>query len=328
MNNKRIYTEFCKTTYLPIYSKPWWLDAICGEDNWDVWLYRSGEKILAAMPYFFEERNGYKYITKAPLTQNNGIIFTEDGSRKKVTEAKFQEKIINEACNYIASLGLDVYEQQFQHSFTNWLPFSWRGYVCMLRYTYVIEDTSNLEQVKASFTQDCKRNISRGEKNCKIDSDIEYTKFYSLHENVFKKQGLECPFSFDLWERLYKSAKRNQAGEIYEAVDVEGNVHALLFLVWDDRYIYHLLGGSMPEYSNSQAYAALTYFGICRAHEMKKGYDFEGSMIERISKSFRRYGGDPKPYFRIRKIFNPEIIQREANEQIAKLKQELAGIKG
>ena len=322
MDNKDKYALFCNSTYVPIYSKPWWLDAICGPEKWNVWLYAKGGSILAAMPYYFEQRGNYSYITKAPLTQNNGIVFSEDENRKKVKQAKFEEEVISAACDYIASLGVDVYEQQYQHTFKNWLPFSWRGYSCLLRYTYIIEDTSNLADIEADFTQDCKRNIKRGNAAVSITSDIDYKEFYKLHELVFRKQGLNCPFSFALFEKLYKAVKRNESGELYCAKDESGNVHALLFLVWDDRYIYHLLGGSMPEYTNSQAYAALTYFGSSKAHEMGLGYDFEGSMIERISKAFRRYGGDPMPYFRIRKVFNPKIIQKEANEQIERLMSE------
>ena len=90
MTNKEKYAEFCKTTYVPIYSKPWWLDAICKPENWDVWLYESGGNILAVMPYYMEKRGNYNYITKAPLTQNNGIIFKEE-SRKLAKEASLQE---------------------------------------------------------------------------------------------------------------------------------------------------------------------------------------------------------------------------------------------
>ena len=83
MDSKTTYDRFCEKTYVPIYSKPWWLDAVCGADNWNVWIYKKGESVLAAMPYYFETRGEYKYITKATLTQNNGIIFTEDKERKK-----------------------------------------------------------------------------------------------------------------------------------------------------------------------------------------------------------------------------------------------------
>ena len=279
MSDKLKYQEFCAETYVPIYSQPWWMDAVCGEENWDVWLYCRGDSVLAAMPYYMEKRGDYKYITKAPLTQNNGIIFREDDTRKNVNQAKFEEEVIDAACEFIDSLKLDVYEQQYQTSFRNWSPFLWHNYSCMLRYTYIIENTSDMDQVEAGFTQDLKRNIKKGHKNTSITDKIDHKEFYRLHELVFTKQGLRCPFSEELWERVYFGAKQNNAGEIFCAIDQDGNAHALLFLVWDERCVYHLLGGSIPEYTTSQAYAAITYHGIKTAHEMGRKYDFEGSMI-------------------------------------------------
>ena len=323
MVDKLKYQIFCSETYVPIYSQPWWMDAICGEANWDVWLYLKGEDVLAAMPYYIETREGYKYITKAPLTQNNGIIFKEDKTRKKVNQARFEEDVINEACKYINSMHIDVYEQQYQTSFNNWSPFLWHNYTCMLRYTYIIEDTSDLTLIEDGFTQDLKRNIKKGEKNTFVTNKIDYKEFYRLHEKVFSKQGLKCPFDGRLWERLYLATKNNNAGDIYCSVDSDGNIHALLFLIWDDRCVYHLLGGSIPEYTNSQAYASLTYFGIKTAHEMNRKYDFEGSMIERIAKGFRRFGGTATPYYRIRKIFNTEIMKNEHDIALLKLQSEL-----
>ncbi|MBR3300949.1 MAG: methicillin resistance protein, partial [Clostridia bacterium] len=50
------------------------MDTVCGCENWDVWLYEENGNILAAMPYFLQKRGKFRYITKAPLAQNNGII--------------------------------------------------------------------------------------------------------------------------------------------------------------------------------------------------------------------------------------------------------------
>ena len=94
MINKEKYLQFSGEVFVPIYSKSWWMDAVCQSYNWDVWLYESGGKILAAMPYYMQTRGSYKYITKAPLTQNNGIIFRIDKGTKLETLAKFQEHVI------------------------------------------------------------------------------------------------------------------------------------------------------------------------------------------------------------------------------------------
>ena len=324
MTNKERYEKFCESTYVPIYSKPWWMDAVCGAENWNVWLYESGGNILAAMPYYMEQRGAYRYITKAPLTQHNGIIFLEDNRRKPAKEAEVQEKIIQAACDYIQSLNLDVYEQQFSPAFRNWSPFFWNSFTNVLRYTYIIADTSDLEQVRANFAPAYRNEILKGQRLSTVHTDITPEQFYTEHEKVFLKQGRECPFSRDFWYRLFDACQVHDAGRMFCARDEAGNITALLFLVWDERSVYHILGGYIPEYASTQSYPALVYHGICFAHEKGLAYDFEGSMIRRIAKSFRQFGGTPTPYYRIRKVFNPEIVRKEAEAYIDRVQRELA----
>ena len=66
----------------------------------------------------------------------------------------------------------------------------------------------------------------------------------------------------------------------------------------------------------------LIWHGIEEAIQLGLVYDFEGSVIQRIAKSFREFGGVPKPYFRIRKVFNPEIVRNEAECYIKAIKGE------
>lgn len=75
----------------------------------------------------------------------------------------------------------------------------------------------------------------------------------------------------------------------------------------------------MPEYQKLDTYNALIWEAIKFTSEKGLKYDFEGSVIKRISKSYREFGGEPKPYFRIRKVFNPDIIHKEAEQQIETL---------
>lgn len=318
MTNKKLYQEFCDKTYVPIYSKPWWMDAICGEDNWDVWLYEQGGEVVAAMPYYLEQRSAGLYITKPPLTQNNGIIFKYPPGSGKIARAKFEEKVIDAANEYIDSLDLAVYEQQFHYSFTNWLPFSWQGGTALPRYTYVIEDTSDIDQVWANFSSSYRKNIKKGLRNGDIGLDIDPETFYQEHAKVFYRQNLPVPFDETLWERLYLAAIENNAGKLL-CSRVDDEVASVLFLVWDEKSMYHLLGGTMPDFGWAETYNALAWQGIQLASEMGLAYDFEGSMIKRISKSFREFGGEPKLYFRIRKIYSPEVIKMEAEQQIEKL---------
>lgn len=319
MENKEKYFKFCEQNYIPIFSKPWWMDAVCGSKNWDVWLYEKGTDILAAMPYYLEQRGKYHYITKALLTQNNGIIFHDSDNAKKIAKQAQEERIINAACEYIQSLNLDVYEQQFHYGFTNWLPFFWNQYTAITRYTYVISDLKDIDSIWSNMSSNIRGKIKKGQRNGKIRKGLDIESFYREHEKIFLKQGLKCPFSMEQWVNLFSACKAHEACEIFYSIEEKGNIASILYVVWDEKSMYQLLAGSIPPYQNLDTYAALIWTGIQFAAEKRLKYDFEGSVIKRISKSFREFGGDPKPYFRIRKVFNPEIVRAEAEKMIKQL---------
>ncbi|MDE5639783.1 MAG: GNAT family N-acetyltransferase, partial [Odoribacter sp.] len=307
--DKEKYEDFCKTTFVPLYSKSWWLDAVCEPDNWNVWLYDNNGIIQAAMPYYFTVKNNRKYITKAPLTQNNGIIFAYPEGSKNVAMAMLEEKVIDAACQFIQSLNLDVYEQQYQFSFINWLPFFWNYYTAVVRYTYVLEDTSDLGAIWEGINSKRRSVVKKGQRNSKYsDSKLGIETFYKEHEKIYTKQGLKCPFSYEMWVRIANACAEHNTGKFSCRLAEDGNVAAVSFVAWDERTLYKLMGGPIPDYAKLDAYSALTWDEIELAHELGVSYDFEGSVIKRISKSFREYGAEPKPYFRIRKVFNPEII--------------------
>ena len=179
-----------------------------------------------------------------------------------------------------------------------------------------------MEQIEAGFTANCRKNMRKGYRNIDHFASLEKEKFYQEHEKIYLRQGLHCPFSYELWERLYDACIQNESGQIISAQDVQGNVLSLMFVVWDDKALYPLLGGAIPEYANLQTYTALTHKSIELASQKGLSYDFEGSVIKRINHAFREFGGEPKEYFRIRKVFNPDIIRIETEQKIKLLVQE------
>lgn len=323
-DNKEEYKKFCERHYVQIYSKPWWLDAVCGSGNWDVWLYKKGDEVQAAMPYYKEKRGKYNYITKAPLTQINGIIFAypNNGILKRYAKQEFEERIIDAANEFIQGLGIDVYEQQYSYNFSYWLPFFWHGYSAITRVTYVISDTSDIDKLWNDISYKYRKNIKKGQRNGEFGIGLTKKEFYTEHEKVFKKQGLECPFSYNFWCSLFDVCNKHNSCKIIYEKNAEGKITSLLFIVWDEESMYPLLGGSVPEFQRLETYNALTWEALKLANSMGKKYDFEGSVIKRISKSFREFGGEPKRYYRIRKIFNEDIIRMEYEQEVEKLKQE------
>lgn len=310
---KQVYDLFCRKVKVPIYSQPWWMDAVCLPDNWGVHVIAESGQYIAAMPYYVANRGGYRIITKAHLTQTNGIIINHPKTQKYCSRLDMDEKIINEMCEYVEALGLDKYEQQFQPSFTNWLPFSWRGYVEKMRYTYVICDTSNMEVVRSEYSFKLRNKIKNAKKNVKLDKEIDIVTFYELIKRSCERDGDEMSYSYNLLSRLYAACLEHNCCKILGARNEEGALCSAIMLVWDDFNVYYLIGGSDPDYRSTKANAFLIDKGIEFASEIGRAFDFEGSMIQPIERAFREYGARQIAYFRISKVFNEKMPDEMVN---------------
>lgn len=312
MTNKEKYKIFCENekVYVPVFSQPWWMDAACGEENWDVYVVERGGIYVAAMPYYMEQRNGYQLITKAKNTQNNGILIYYPEGQKYATKLTYEEKIIEEIISYIEALGIDKYEQQFHYSFDNWLPFFWNHYKEITRYTYVIEDTGNIEKIEKNYMGKVRTGLKRSRKYVHLKKEeLSIKTFFELNKMSFERQGKQMPYGLEFIESIYNAGKQHNAVKILSAEDDMGNLHSAALLVWDKESVYYLLNGTNPEYKSSQANCFLIHESIKFAGELGKKFDFEGSVIKPIERAFREYGGVRKPYFRIYKVFNEELLQ-------------------
>ena len=299
MLSKELYNQFCKKTYVPVFSQPWWLNATCGADNWNVYVVENSGALFAAMPYYIEEKDNYKKITRPINTQNNGVIYNYPSDLKYCSKLDFEERVLNEIIDFIESLNIDRYEQQFHYSFTNWLPFYWRGYGQILRYTYVIEDTSDVALIENNISSNMKKNIKKAQKLVTVSEDFTAEKFYRINKMTFDRQEIAIPYSLDYFIRINAACKEHNSGKMLFAVDENNEIHSVAFIVWDEQSVYYLMNGTNPDFKSSQANALLVYESIKIASQMGKKFDFEGSVIKQIEKSFRQYGGIQKPYFRI-----------------------------
>ena len=310
---KELYNKFCEKNYIPIFSQPWWLDAVCGKSNWGVHVLEKSGQFLGAMPYYVEIRNGYEIITKAHHSQNNGIILSYLPNMKYVAKLDRQEEVVNEMCDYIESLEVDKYEQQYHYTFTNYLPFKWRGYEAMVRYTYVIDDTSDMDKICADFKYIVRNQIKKAEKIVTVKEGMDIEKFYNINKLSYDRQGIEVPFSLKLLSRIENCCVEHDCRKILYTQDEEGNIHSVAYLVWDEESLYFLINGIDTEFTWSQSNSLLIRESIREAHKLGKKFDFEGSVLQPIEHIFRGFGAQQKMYFRIYKTFNREMDQSKVN---------------
>jgi len=278
-----------------IFCRPWWLEALA-PGQWDYLTVFKNDRIAALMPIVWQIKDKKRIILHPPLTQTLGVLLPRfDGKYAKALsqEVKLTTELIEKLPDYL------YFVQNFNYNFNNWLPFHWAGFNQTTRYTYVIEDLIDLDRVWRGFRENIKTDIRKAEKQVEIVTEPDLERFLEVNELTFTRQGLTLPYPRELVRRLDKTLSRQGARKMFFAVDGRDRVHAAAYLVWDQKSAYYLMGGGDPELRNSGATALTIWAAIKFAASVTDKFDFEGSMMPRVEKFFRSFGGTLKPYFQI-----------------------------
>lgn len=308
MTPKEKYRQLCKDEKtIPIFSKDWWMDSVCGENNWDVLIAEKGGEIAASMPIYIKQKFGVKYVTQGKLTQTNGIWIRYPEGQKYEKKLSYEKEVMSEIINQLEELDIAYYQQSFHYSVTNWLPFYWREFEQTTRYTYVIDDLSDLDYVRKEFNSKVRKHVKKSSKIVQVKYDLDIEEFYNINTMTFNRQGINIPYNLNYLKELDNSCIKHNCRKILYAVDKEGNIHAAVYIVWDKVSAYYLMGGINQDYK-SEASTLLIWNAIKYVSKMVKKFDFEGSMIESIESFFRPFGAVQKPYFSISKAFKYKTL--------------------
>ncbi len=298
MDNCETYRRFCATAPdLPIFMQGWYLDAVCGVGNWDVVFVFKNEKIVAALPFFLKKKYRWQYVAMPPLAKMMGpYLLPEFRSPRKETS------ILKNLLDQLPPLA--AFEQDFNYTAANWLPFYWRGFRQTTRYSYVLA-LDDLKTVQANLAPDYRNNkIPKAAEQVEVRTGCDLEQFFRVHNASFKRQDLEAPISFELLQRLDQALAQHQAREIFWAVDRQtGAIHSVAYLIWDQQSAYYLLAGDEPALRRSGAGILIAWEAIRYTRQTLglSGFDFAGSMIQPIERVRRQFGAVQKPYSRVQK---------------------------
>ncbi|MEK9727560.1 MAG: methicillin resistance protein [Candidatus Margulisiibacteriota bacterium] len=304
--NKDKYFEFAAREPIPIFSQPWWLDAVCIDGQWDVAIFEKNNTVIASLPYYMKNKGPFKLITMPPLTQTMGPFITYPEGQKYAKKLAYEKEVMNVLIDQLPKV--DYFCQNFHPSITNWLPFYWRGFSQTTRYTYIIDNINDHEQVYQNFTYAKKKNIKKSENMIHLRFDLDVNSFYENHKLTLGKQGQKIEYQFNLLNRIYENGQQNNGVKIISAHDNDNNIHAALLLVGNNTSAYDLISTIDPTFRNSGAASKLVLEGIKLFSKDTQKFDFEGSMIENVENSFRQFGAIQTPYFQIKKV-NSKLLQ-------------------
>ncbi len=277
-----------------VFCYSWWLDAIT-KGNFKILAVFENDEIVAGIPlaYYLGK------INEPPITRTLGPLF-KDLSRlsehdRSTLERQWLELLLDE-------IPYDDFEQFCtSHNFIDWLPFRWRGYKQMTRYTYLIDFEGKTEkELWNQLNSNRKRNIRKALSHNLISLVTDDLRaFYSLVELTYKRQGLTFRFSYDDFKLLDDEIVKRDQRRIITVFDNVGTPHAAIYLVFNPKSAYALLSASDPTYGHLGGHSLANWEAIRYFSSRVRYYNFGGSDIQRIETHLRSYGGTMAQYFHI-----------------------------
>jgi lipid II:glycine glycyltransferase (peptidoglycan interpeptide bridge formation enzyme) len=280
-----------------IFEKSWWLDAVA-PNSWNAIEIEKNDEIVARLPYVVKKRMGLTLLTMPRLTQTLGP-WLQDSTAKYSKQLSHQKDLYGALIEKLPHY--DYFCMKFHYSMTNWLPFYWHGFNQTTYYSYVLENIDDLDMVWNGFQENIRREIRKAQKQVVVRKDLDVNKFLDINLLTFQRQGKNLPYSPDLIQHLDAACDRNQARQMFFAEDAQGRIHAAIYIIWDEKSAYYLMGGGDPELRTSGATSLLMWEAIKFASTVTNKFDFEGSIIEPIERFVRAFGGRQIPYFQVSK---------------------------
>ena len=289
-----------RTSYC-LFQEPWWLDAVAPE-GWSEAVVSKGGLVTARMPYVISRKYGLTTITRPSLTPTLGPWHLSKAGIKTTTRLRAEKDSVEALLSQLphhhrCAINCDP-------ALANVLPFHWAGFKLSVRYTYRLPDLSDLDAVWKNFATNIRSDIRKAQKKVTVEHDLGSAAFMETYAKTFARLGKRLPISLDFLSRLDQSLEKQERRRQFFAVDDQGRVHASIYLVWDDRCAYYLLGGGDPELRNSGATSLLVWAAIQYAATVSQAFDFEGSMLEPVERFFRAFGSVQTPFYQAARIDN------------------------
>lgn len=296
-NEHYLWDDFIdKSSNCSIFSKTFWLKSVC--EKVDFLVCEENKRIIGGIALPSTRGNLYRMPKLTP--QLGVMISIQDEKAKYSSRISKEMDIISTLIDNLPKF--NQFDYNFSYDFTNYLPFIWKKFKVHVKYTYVLEDLTDLDKVYSNFQYDIKYAIKKAIKcNITISDKFNIEDFYYINKKTFERQNIEIPYTLEFLRNLDKSLEEKCARKMLFALNEENKIIAGIYLIYDKNSTYYLMGGADPEFRHTEAQTLLIWEGIKFAGSVSKKFDFEGSMVKNIERSFRGFGGTQKLLYNVYK---------------------------
>lgn len=312
MTNKERFAQLCDQQSLPIFMQKWWMDAVCAGKKWDVLIYTASDidmssddpqQIVAALPYLICKRFWMHFVLMPQQTQIGGVWLAPEIESDQERIYRLAEAIKRS----LRKLGLHYYYQHYPVGSPIVGALRKVGFKVEERYTYRIDDLSDMEAVEAAYSKNKRRQITKAA-GLHVDTNLTGEEFYRFHTRCMAERLRKVSYTREFLLVLERKAMRHNQCCFLAIRDDDNNILAAAFLVWDAQWMYYLIPCFMISAKESGASARLADEAIRQAAIRKLAFDFEGSMKPGIANHYSQFGSKPSAYYAVSKLYRPSFV--------------------
>jgi lipid II:glycine glycyltransferase (peptidoglycan interpeptide bridge formation enzyme) len=189
-------------------------------------------------------------------------------------------------------------------------PFAWTGYSIFVDYTYRAS-LADLEETWMGMEDKKRNDIRKAEREgIVVDQTATLTDILALEEMTLQRKGKIIDFG-EAELRREAALRASHQCRSFVAKSKEGAALAGVYLVWDEKCAYYLIGGHSSSSAHRGAaslaiWEAMRYAGTTLA--LKK-FDFAGGNMRMLERFFRDFGGSLTPRYEI--VFEQPSLRRD-----------------
>jgi hypothetical protein len=289
-----------------VFCYSWWLEAIT-KSNFKILVILENDIIVAGMPLAFDTGNK---VNVPPVTRTLGVLYRRHEYQSGLKQSSAERKWLSELLKHLPPD--DFVQMCMHHNFKDWLPFKWNGFLQTTRYTYIINyENKGTDDLWNNLGKRNKRIISRAvEDGIRIEITDDFDLIYRYQSYSFERQGLNFGVSYNDLKSLDTAIQKRGNRVIFKAIDLKNQVHSAIYIAFNKKSAYDLLGGSDTRFRNLGGHTLLVWEAVKYFRDKVEYFNFGGSDIQRIELHIRGFGGTLTPYFH---IYNEKLLRRRVD---------------
>ncbi|MEI6747547.1 MAG: GNAT family N-acetyltransferase [Bacteroidales bacterium] len=248
---------------------------------------------------------GYPYYTNLPFTPSIALFYLNP-AKNSAKRLSTDKEVLDTVARFFRQFRLPVQRYCLPSEIIDMQPFVWNELKVIPHLTYQVDLSFSRDILYSNVSTKLRNNIKKAVSDgITVKQIADYSQCESMIINTFTRQetGINQNHIRNILHR-FANEHNSFAFGAYNG----DRMIAVSFFLNDQNTVYYMFGGFDDALKHEGAGAATIWEAICLAKSREfKIFDFEGSMIPRIERYFRGFGGEIKNYFTVNRA--PFLIE-------------------